>query len=158
IPLVLWIYLFFARGNFWQLQEDTADPKPLEPWPRVVAVVPARNEAETIARSTSSLAKQDYPGEFSVIVVDDHSDDGTAALAMKAAEEAGAAERIAVHQAAELPPGWAGKVWAMNEGILTATDKAPEFFWFTDADIEHAPDTLRRFVSYAEADSLDLAS
>jgi len=158
IPLVLWIYLFFARGNFWQLQEDTADPKPLEPWPRVVAVVPARNEAETIARSTSSLAKQDYPGEFSVIVVDDHSDDGTAALAMKAAQQCDASARVAIHTAADLAPGWTGKVWAMNEGVQAASGQAPDYFWFTDADIVHAPDTLQRLVSRAEGDSLDLAS
>jgi hopene-associated glycosyltransferase HpnB len=158
IPLAIWIYLFFLRGNFWQLQEDNTEPKPLDPWPRVVAIVPARNEAETIARAVASLAKQDYPGELSVIVVDDHSEDGTAALALKAAEEAGAAERTSIHYAADLPSGWTGKVWAMNEGVRVSADKPPEFFWFTDADIEHAPDTLRRLVYRAENDLLALAS
>ncbi|HYL83841.1 MAG TPA: glycosyltransferase [Candidatus Angelobacter sp.] len=158
IPLVIWIYLFFTRGNFWQLQEDNTEPQPLERWPRVVAIVPARNEAETIVRAVASLAKRDYPGEFSVMVVDDHSDDDTAALALKAAEEAAAIGRIAVHSAAELPPGWTGKVWAMNEGVRSSVAQAPDYFWFTDADIEHAPDTLRRLVSRAEKDSLDLAS
>jgi hopene-associated glycosyltransferase HpnB len=158
IPLAVWAYLFFLRGNFWQLQEDKTEPESLDRWPRVVAIVPARNEAETIARSVASLSKQDYPGEFSVIVVDDHSEDGTAAMALKAAEEAGAAGRIAVHSAGDCPPGWTGKVWAMSEGLRAAANKAPEFFWFTDADIEHAPDTLRRLVSSAEKESLDLAS
>jgi len=157
IPLAIWIYLFFARGNFWQVQEDNTDPAPLDLWPPIVAIVPARNEAETIARSVISLVKQDYPGEFSVIVVDDHSDDGTAALALQAAKEASAAGRVSVHSAAELPPGWSGKVWAMNEGVRTA-DKAPGFFWFTDADIVHAPNTLRRLAVRAAADSLDLVS
>lgn len=158
VPLAVWIYLFFARGNFWQLQEDTADPKPLGHWPRVVAIVPARNEAETIARAVASLAKQDYPGKFSILVVDDHSDDGTATLAMKAAQESGTADRVSIFTAAELPRGWTGKVWAMNEGVRIASDKPPKFFWFTDADVVHAPDTLRRLVSRAEKDSLDLAS
>ena len=158
IPLVIWIYLFFARGNFWQLQEDTIDPKPLERWPRVLAVVPARNEAETMARSTSSLAKQDYPGEFSVIIVDDHSSDDTAAVAIKAAQQCDASARVAIHTAADLAPGWTGKVWAMNEGVQAASGQAPDYFWFTDADIVHAPDTLQRLVSRAEGDSLDLAS
>jgi hopene-associated glycosyltransferase HpnB len=157
IPLATWIYLFFARGNFWQVQEDNTEPEPLDHWPRVVAVVPARNEAGTIARSVVSLVQQDYPGEFSVIVVDDHSDDGTAALALQAAKEAGAAGRVSIHSAAELPLGWTGKVWAMNEGVR-ATDKTPDFFWFTDADIVHAPNTLRRLAVRAEADSLDLVS
>ncbi len=158
IPLAIWIYLFFARGNFWQLREDTIELKPLDLWPRVVAIVPARNEAETIARSITSLARQDYPGEFSVVVVDDHSNDGTANLARRAAEECGATARITVHSGAELPQGWTGKVWAMNEGVRAASERAPEFFWFTDADIVHAPDTLRRLVFRAESNSLDLAS
>ncbi len=158
IPLVIWIYLFFLRGNFWQLHEDTAEPEPLACWPRVVAIVPARNEAEAIARAVASLARQDYPGEFSVIIVDDHSSDGTGALAMKAAQECGSSERISIHSAAELPQGWTGKVWAMNEGVRAAAVQTPEFFWFTDADIEHAPDTLRRLVVRADEDSLDLAS
>jgi hopene-associated glycosyltransferase HpnB len=158
IPLAVWVYLFFLRGNFWQLQEDKTEPESLQRWPRVVAIVPARNEAETIARSVTSLAKQDYPGEFSVIVVDDHSEDGTAALALKAAEEASAPGRITVHSAADLPTGWTGKVWAMSEGVRAAANKAPDFFWFTDADIVHAPDTLRRLVFRAARDSLDLVS
>jgi hopene-associated glycosyltransferase HpnB len=158
IPLAIWLYLFFARGNFWQLQEDTAAPQPLAHWPRVVVIVPARNEAQLIARSGASLAKQDYPGDLLVIVVDDHSDDATAALAMQTAQECGAAGRLAVHSAAKLPPGWTGKVWAMNEGVRATAGKEPDFFWFTDADIEHAPDTLRRLVVRAEKDSLDLAS
>lgn len=158
IPLVTWIYLFFARGQFWQLQEDNSEPESLQRWPRVVAIVPARNEAAGISQAVSSLAKQDYPGEFSVIVVDDHSDDGTAELALKAAAEAIAPAKIAVHAARALPSGWTGKVWAMNEGVRAAADRQPDFFWFTDADIVHAPGTLRRLASRAERDSLDLVS
>src|SRR6267378_5908922 len=158
LVLVIWIYMAFLRGNFWRLEEDHLEPKPLEKWPRIVAIVPARNEAATIARAVTSLLGQNYPGEFSIIVVDDQSDDGTAALARKAAEETGATPRITVRSASELPQGWTGKLWALNEGISAASGEAPEFFWFTDADIVHAPDTLRRLVSRAETESLDLAS
>jgi hopene-associated glycosyltransferase HpnB len=158
LVLVIWLYLAFLRGNFWRLEEDNTEPKPLEKGPRVVAIVPARNEAETISRAVTSLLGQDYPGEFKIILVDDHSEDGTAALAREAAEEAGAAARVTVHSASELPEGWTGKLWALNEGIPIASGKAPDFFWFTDADIVHAPDTLRRLVSRAETESLDLAS
>ena len=158
IPLAIWVYLFFARGSFWRLQGDSTEPDSQTPWPRIVAIVPARNEAETIARAVASLAKQDYPGDFSIVVVDDHSSDGTGTLALKGAEKAPAPTRIAVHAAAELPPGWTGKVWAMNEGVRAVADKAPDFLWFTDADIEHAPNTLRRLVTRASNDSLDLAS
>jgi hopene-associated glycosyltransferase HpnB len=158
IPLGIWIYLLTARGTFWRLSEDNVAPKRLENWPRVVAVVPARNEAATISQIISSLAKQDYPGQFSIIVVDDHSEDATATLALKAAEKCGATQRIAIHSAGDLPPGWTGKLWALNEGSQLAASQSPEFLWFTDADIEHAPDTLRRLVFRAERDSLDLAS
>jgi hopene-associated glycosyltransferase HpnB len=157
-PLAIWIYLFLGRGNFWLLREDQTESKPLDHWPRVVSIIPARNEAETIARALASLAKQEYPGEFSILVVDDHSDDGTPGLALEAAKETGAAGRIRIHLSADLPPGWTGKLWAMNEGVRTAAEQTPDFFWFTDADIEQAPDALRRLVSRAEKDSLELAS
>jgi hopene-associated glycosyltransferase HpnB len=158
IPLAIWIYLFLVRGNFWQLREDDIYLQPLANWPRVVAIVPARNEAETIAQVVQSLAAQDYPGEFSMIIVDDHSEDGTAALAQKAANESGASQRVRIHSAAPLAPGWTGKLWALNEGVQVACEHKPDFLWFTDADIEHAPDTLHRLVFRAEKDSLDLAS
>lgn len=158
LPLAIWLYLFFARGNFWQIHEEEIEPRTLKHWPRVVAIVPARNEAETIGRAVTSLATQDYPGEFSAFVIDDHSDDGTADFARKAAAECNATVRIILHAASELPPGWTGKVWAMNEGIGAAAGRAPEYFWLTDADITHPPDTLRRLVCQAETDSLDLAS
>jgi hopene-associated glycosyltransferase HpnB len=158
IPLAIWIYLFLARGNFWQLREDDIYLQPLANRPRVVAIVPARNEAETIAQTVRSLAAQDYPGEFSIIIVDDHSEDGTAALAQKAANESRASQRVKIHSAAQLPPGWTGKLWALNEGVQVASGDKPDFLWFTDADIEHAPDTLRRLVFRAEKDALDLVS
>ncbi len=158
IPLAIWIYLFLGRGNFWLLREDQSERKPLETWPRVVAILPARNEAETISRSITSLAKQDYAGEFSILVVDDHSEDNTALLAQQAAEECGAARRVAIHRAAALAPGWTGKLWALHEGVRAAASDDPDFFWFTDADVVHAPDTLKRLIVRAKGESLDLVS
>jgi hopene-associated glycosyltransferase HpnB len=158
IPLAIWVYLLLARGQFWRLSDDDVAPKSLGSWPPVVVVVPARNEAATISRALSSLAKQDYSGKFSIILVDDHSEDGTARLARETANESGASPRVTLHSAAPLASGWTGKLWALNEGVQVATNHSAEFFWFTDADIEHAPDTLRRLVSRAEKESLDLAS
>ncbi|HYS22819.1 MAG TPA: glycosyltransferase [Candidatus Eisenbacteria bacterium] len=158
IPLAIWVYLLVARGYFWRVSEDNLGPKRLEDWPRVVAIVPARNEAPTISQTVSSLAKQNYPGEFSIIVVDDQSEDGTAALAQQAANESGASQRVKIHVASPLAQGWTGKLWALNEGIQFAANYSADFFWFTDADIEHAPDTLQRLVSRAEKESLDLVS
>ena len=65
--------------------------------------------------------------------------------------------------AGELPEGWTGKLWALNEGLshgggLSAAAEVPEFYWFTDADVSHAPNTLKRLVGRAERERLDLAS
>jgi len=161
IALLIWLILTFFRGAFWQLRpfdDDLAVHPPLPSWPRIVAVLPARNEAETIARTVQSLASQDYPGEFQIIIVDDHSEDGTATLAQDAARSAGAAERVSLVEAAPLQPGWTGKVWALQQGVEKAEPLSADYFWFTDADITHAPDTLRRLVSRAESERFDMAS
>jgi len=161
IPLVIWLYLVLARGNFWWLRafdDDASKPQSLRKWPCIVAVVPARNEAETIASTVTALAQQDYPGDFSTIIVDDHSEDQTAKLALNAAEDAGATDRVWVHAATELPQGWTGKLWALNEGVARAAETAATLYWFTDADMVHAPDTLRRLVARAEREQLDLTS
>jgi hopene-associated glycosyltransferase HpnB len=160
LSLLVWLVLFFAWGAFWQIWEWDADrrssPEP-ELWPSVTAIVPARNEAATIVQVVRALAKQDYPGQFTVIVVDDHSDDRTADIARQAAAEAGASAHVSVFSAPPLEPGWTGKLWAMHRGV-SASSSVPDFFWFTDADVTHAPNTLRRLASRAEHQNLALTS
>jgi hopene-associated glycosyltransferase HpnB len=159
--LATWVYLVFAHGQFWWLRDFDDDIAPhdgLHEWPAVVAIVPARDEAETIARVVASLVQQNYGGEFSMVVVDDHSSDGTAALAYDAAASAGAVDRVLVHSAAALPTGWTGKLWALNQGVARAAETNAVFYWFTDADVVHGPDTLRRLVSRAQKAELALTS
>lgn len=176
IALAIWLYLALARGAFWRLHEfdeDTAKHESPTVWPRVVAVVPARNEAATIAQVLPSLLKQGYAGEFSVVLVDDHSEDATAQIARRAARELSPEWRANICTAPALPPGWSGKLWALNEGVSQATASAssdlkgaaplrpslaPSYYWFTDADIVHAPDTLQRLVARADREHLDLIS
>jgi hopene-associated glycosyltransferase HpnB len=161
LSLLIWIVLMFFRGAFWQLRafDDDIAPHQAPPsWPRVMCVMPARNEAETIARAVASLAKQEYPGELRIVIVDDHSEDATPELARIAAEDAGAAERVRIVRAEALQGGWTGKLWALQQGIASCEQDAPEYFWFTDADIVHAPDTLVRLVSRAEQRQFDLVS
>ncbi|MFI5098540.1 MAG: glycosyltransferase [Candidatus Acidiferrales bacterium] len=161
ITLLIWIVLTFFRGAFWLLRAFDDDIAPhLSPpvWPRVVCVMPARKEAETIARAVSSLARQEYPGELRIVIVDDHSEDATADLARTAAQQAGAAERVRIVDAAALQSGWTGKLWALQQGVASCEQDAPEYFWFTDADIVHAPDSLARLVSRAEQQRVDLVS
>ena len=161
VTLLIWIVLTFFRGAFWQLQafdDDIAPHNSPTVWPRVVCVMPARNEAQTIARAVASLVKQEYPGAFRIVVVDDHSEDATADLATAAAKEAGAAERVRILRGEALQSGWTGKVWALQQGVASCEGDEAEHFWFTDADIEHAPDTLARLVPRAEQQRLDLVS
>jgi hopene-associated glycosyltransferase HpnB len=161
LVFMIWIVLFFVWGNFWQIWEFDSDRAQFAvppQWPRVTAVVPARNEAASIEAVIGALAAQDYAGEFSVVVVDDHSDDGTTEIALRTATAAKAASRIRIISAPELAGGWTGKLWALNAGVKESAAAAPEFYWFTDADVLHAPDTLRRLVSRAEAGKLDLTS
>lgn len=159
--LLIWLGIFFFNGHFWQIWISDADNKPVvapSSWPRVVAIVPARNEAATIADTVASLAAQNYPGKFTILIVDDHSDDGTGDLARKAVADAGATAGVRVISAPALQVGWTGKLWALQAGVEATAEAAPEFYWFTDADIVHAPETLRVLVSRAELDRLDLAS
>jgi hopene-associated glycosyltransferase HpnB len=161
LSLAIWLYLALARGAFWRLRpfdDDRAQHTPPRNWPRVIAIIPARNEAATIGATIVALARQDYPGDFSILLVDDHSEDATSTLALRAAQEHGATSRLQVHSASALPAGWTGKLWALHEGVKAVASSAPVYFWFSDADIVHAPDTLRRLVASAEQDKLDLVS
>jgi hopene-associated glycosyltransferase HpnB len=161
LSLAIWLVLFFFWGGFWRIWEADADRGSLSPpgdWPRVTAIIPARNEASSVAAVVRALSGQDYPGEFSVVIVDDHSDDGTAELARRAAFESGASTRVQALPAPELALGWTGKLWALNAGVAASLGARPDFFWFTDADVLHSPDALRRLVSRAERDHFDLTS
>jgi hopene-associated glycosyltransferase HpnB len=161
LTFAIWLVLIGLRGAFWQLWRFDADRDPVpgpHTWPSVVAIVPARNEALTIGETISSLARQEYPGELCIIVVDDASGDGTAAIARQAADGARISSRFEVVGAPALRVGWTGKVSAMDVGVKAASRHAPEWFWFIDADIALAPDALRRLVSRGMSDNLSLAS
>lgn len=123
-----------------------------------MAVVPARNEAEGIAKAVSSLLAQTLVPPLHVIVVDDGSTDGTADEARRAAGAAGASERLTVLRGAPPAPGWTGKLWAMSQGVAASMARNPDFLLFTDADIEYAPDEVAALADKAEAEHLDLVS
>jgi hopene-associated glycosyltransferase HpnB len=114
--------------------------------------MPARDEAATIARCLRSVLSQDYPGRLDVVVVDDNSHDGTAAVAAEAAKAIGASDRLTVLHGQPLPPDWAGKVWAVKQGIdfVHNQGRSPKYLLLTDADIAYAPQALQRLVSRAE--------
>jgi hopene-associated glycosyltransferase HpnB len=159
-PVLIWAYLLLGRGLFWLARErdDRREPAPPTQWPTVVAVTPARNEADVIARSVGSLLAQDYPGPFHLILVDDQSGDGTADIARTVATELGQERRLDIISGRPLPKGWVGKMWAVHQGVNSASQKAPVYLLLTDADIGHTPDNLRRLVARAEAGHLALVS
>jgi hopene-associated glycosyltransferase HpnB len=160
---VAWVYLVAAHGGFWRtsqrLPRVTAEPLV---WPDVVAVVPARNEAEMLPVTLPALLGQDYPGALTVLVVDDGSTDGTGEVAARIARSLPGGRRLRVIPGVPPPEGerWAGKVWAMAQGLDAAGPPAPAgYVLFTDADIAwEAPDALRRLVAAAEGDDRDLVS
>lgn len=159
VSLAAWLYLVCGRGRFW-LGWREPDGLLQAEYPAVVAIVPARNEAAVIGDSLRSLLRQGYPGSFRIVVVDDHSDDGTADIARQAARDAGASETLTVIPALPLAEGWVGKVAAMEAGVRHARASAPmsRYILFTDADIAHGDGALERLVARAEAQTLDLVS
>jgi hopene-associated glycosyltransferase HpnB len=152
----IWLYLILFRGGFWHVRPEPA-PGPAAAR-RVVAVIPARDEAELVARAIGSLLAQRLPGALHIVLVDDHSSDGTATVAAAAAQGAGAAERLTIAASKPLPPGWTGKLWALSQGIEIARRLRPDYLLLTDADIVHGPNNVADLVARAEHDSYDLVS
>ncbi|MET7455679.1 glycosyltransferase [Streptomyces sp. NPDC005574] len=155
--LAAWLWLLLCQGFFWRT--DVRLPPRREParWPSVCVVVPARDEAEVLPASLPSLLAQDYPGRAEVLLVDDGSADGTGDLARELARRAGGLP-LTVTSAGEPPAGWTGKLWAVRHGMGLARAREPEYLLLTDADIAHAPDSLRELVAAADTGGFDVVS
>jgi hopene-associated glycosyltransferase HpnB len=184
VPVLAWVYLLAGHGGYWRTDQRLpprggarggAVPTPCVPpgdgaqrWPSVVAVVPARDEAAVLPLTLPTLLMQDYPGPFEVVLVDDRSSDGTAGVAADLARRAlagnpagharaaGRAAALRVVTGKQCPAGWAGKVWAMEQGIRAAGES--EYLLFTDADIACAQGMLTALVNAAVEGGRDLVS
>jgi hopene-associated glycosyltransferase HpnB len=153
LSAAVWVYLIGFHGRFWQ-GGPVLVPSPVgqrEAFPDIAIVVPARDEAEAIAGSLTSLLAQDYPGNVRVILVDDASADGTGDIARRLADP-----RLTVLTGQPRPAGWSGKLWAVAQGIAE-TGRA-EFVLLSDADIVHDPRHLAALVAQAERHGLDMVS
>jgi hopene-associated glycosyltransferase HpnB len=159
IPAAIWIFLLLGRGFFWRTSVRLPFCPSPSTWPAVSVVVPARDEASVLPRTLRRLLDQDYRGRTEVILVDDGSTDGTAEVAERTTV-AGTRLDLRVITGTPHPPGWVGKTWAMQQGATAATAGSmdPEFVLFTDADIDHPPDSLSRLVAYALSTDRDLVS
>ncbi|HTV77497.1 MAG TPA: glycosyltransferase [Steroidobacteraceae bacterium] len=159
LPVLIWLYLMLGHGGFWLVGRllSTDDPHAAVP-ARVVAVIPARNEAAVVGRAVQSLLGQDFSGHLHIVVVDDASSDGTAEVVRAAATQAAAAERVTVIPGTGPDPGWSGKVCAMARGVAAAGALQPDYLLFTDADIHHQPDNVANLVANARRLQSDLLS
>jgi hopene-associated glycosyltransferase HpnB len=194
VAAAVWAYLVVGHGGYWRTSQWLPRvPGAPDRWPDVVAVVPARNEAAMLPVTLPALLGQDYPGPLSVILVDDASTDGTAEVAATLGRGSARPLRVIAGtptpetpDAAGLPNAaghWAGKVWAMAQGLRAAgipsareaadgadpgraragpaparADPERGYVLFTDADIAWAPGALRALVAAAEGDDRDLLS
>jgi len=159
LAFAAWLYLVLAHGRFWLADQrlDARAPAPAR-WPDVVAVVPARDEAALVPRTVGALLGQEYAGRLCVVLVDDESGDGTAKVARDTAARHPRGERLQVVATSARPPGWVGKMWAVESGVRAGSVHAPDWWWLSDADVQPAPDTLARLVAMGEARGLDLVS
>ena len=157
-----WSYLILARGSFWRTKSADAEgsDKPVFSG-SVVAIVPARNEAELIGPIVTSLLNQSVLNQsvaMPVILVDDESTDGTADVARRAAEKAGKADRLIVIQSKPLPAGWTGKLWSMHQGFQYAGTLNPAWLMFADADVRQGEETVANMGLIASQGNYDLVS
>ena len=153
LSLVAWVSVWLRRGRPWDMKPVAEDePAPPDPssWPPVRVVIPARNESATLPRTLPALAAQDYPGDWTIVLVDDRSTDATADLGRTLG-----GGRVTVLPGKPLPDGWVGKVWALQQGTEGAREP---YVLLTDADILHAPGSLRRLVAESERHGLALNS
>lgn len=157
VSLAAWLWLLLCQGFFWRTDVRLPPRRDPADWPSVCVVVPARDEAPVLPASLPSLLAQEYPGRAEVFLVDDGSTDGTGELAHELARRHGGLP-LTVDSPGEPPAGWTGKLWAVRHGIALARARDPEYLLLTDADIAHAPDSLRQLVAAARTGDFDVVS
>jgi chlorobactene glucosyltransferase len=155
LALGVWPWVVFPLVAFWRargsrsLAEEPAEV--VGDAPLVTVIIPARDERRNIAACVRSVLSSTYPA-LEVVVVDDHSTDGTGALA----REAGAGDRrLCVLEPPPLPGGWFGKQWACATGAAAARGAV---LCFADADTRQAPDLVARSLNAMRARQADLLS
>ncbi|MBV6632442.1 MAG: glycosyltransferase [Alphaproteobacteria bacterium] len=166
LSAVIWLYLLLFHGGFWRCDQrlDAEHPPSANPptvWPRVVTLVPARNEDDVIEASLGSILEQDYPGPLDIVVTNDASEDNTGALIQALASTRGSGQRRLIAVDGTGPAeGWSGKMYALHQahGHAQQELEAPEYWWLTDADIAHDTAALTRLVTQAIGGGHDLVS
>jgi glycosyltransferase involved in cell wall biosynthesis len=135
----------------WDRRPASSNPASPNDEPGVSIIVPARNEEESIRETLLQLLALDY-SNYEIIAVNDRSTDNTGPIMDEVAVRSRARGLLKVIHIPELPPGWLGKTHAMWTAGQQATG---DWLLFTDADVLFKPDSVRRAVSYAEAERAD---
>src|ERR1700757_5493611 len=145
-----WPFILLLPRKPWSTRErlDNDDPSLESDLSDITALIPARDEAESIPTTVGALRQQGQ--NLAVILIDDQSSDGPADLAMRSFSG-----NLRVLPGKELPEDWGGKLWALEQGRQLATT---ELILLLDADIELAPGTIRVLKSKLKAENLDLVS
>ena len=152
-PALPW--LLFPLIALWRVRRSTTleqfAAEPPADAPVVSVVIPARNERRNVERCLRSVLAARYPA-LEVLLVDDHSEDGTGDIARTIAASD---PRLRVLESPPLPPAWLGKQWACATGARVARG---DILLFADADTEQAPDLIPRAVNAMRALEADLLS
>lgn len=165
LPLFIWIYLGFFRYFFWRpiVLPSNISTQPIKDL-KVLAVIPARNEAEVIKKTLLSVLQQACPALKRIIVINDNSDDQTVTMINQLIKESDPLKKILLLQGKPLIAGWTGKLWAVHQGIqkisdlLPASEQQDVYVWLTDADVIHHPQTLSHLLSIVQEKRVDLVS
>src|SRR5215472_12432131 len=159
LTLLIWLYLFLAHGQFWRISKIIArPPQTAQASVRVAVVIPARDEADVVSRTITSLLRQSGNHSIHIFLVDDASSDATAQVARDAAQAASQSGNLIVIPGRPLEPGWSGKLWAVQQGVDQALALNPDFLLLTDADIEHGQDSVATLVAISQSRPFDLVS
>ncbi|HHT9159018.1 MAG: hypothetical protein A3G70_00155 [Planctomycetes bacterium RIFCSPLOWO2_12_FULL_39_13] len=146
VSAFIWLALTFmpARWRMSERWEAVGNPYlPVSKLPSLSVIVPARNESTSLPQTLPSWLAQEYP-ESEIILIDDDSSDGTEDCARGIAEQY--KHDVRILKGIPPPPGWTGKLWALQQGISVSSG---EWLLFTDADIRHSPNLWRGLVTKA---------
>ena len=147
---IFWFH--FLAYKILCFRRDLKHLKDIEPseisWPKVSLIAPACNEAEHIESAAHSLLTMDYPN-LELLLVNDRSTDRTGEII---ARLAAADPRVKTINIRELPPGWLGKVHALDQGARNATG---DWLLFSDADVHYQSTSLKKAITYCNKNFLD---
>jgi glycosyltransferase involved in cell wall biosynthesis len=119
----------------------------------VVVLLPMRNEAGNVARVITELATQENLSNYTLVVIDDNSEDETLSIAQSLQSQ-----QIAIVQAPLPPAGWIGKVNALQAGLESKYVEDADFIISVDADVSFKKDSIARAVATLKRHNLDFIS